>query len=149
MAATRDAAPVPLRADPGFGEQALLGGLVVFAAYHLALAVFMAVAPHAFFTAVGPFGRYNAHYIRDLASFEAALGFGLLVAIRRPGWRVPVLAIVTAQFALHTINHLLDVEKAHPRWTGWFDFFSLLISSALLAWLWRSAARRSSERSAT
>ncbi len=115
-------------------------GLVAFGTLELALAVFMAAAPHPFYTAIGPFGGYNPHYIRDVASFEAALGFGLLVAVRHRSWRVPVLALATVQFALHSLNHLLDIGKAHPAWNGYFDFFSLAIATAMLAWLWRAAA---------
>ena len=36
-----------------------------------------------------------------------------------------MLAITTAQFALHSVNHLVDIEKSHPAWNGYFDFFSL------------------------
>jgi hypothetical protein len=111
------------------------GGLLVFASYHLALAAWMAVSPHSFFTAVGPFGVRNDHYIRDTATFEAALGVGLLIALRRPAWRVPVLGVVALQFALHSLNHLVDIGAARPEWTGYFDFFSLAVSSALLLWL--------------
>jgi hypothetical protein len=107
--------------------------------YSVALAVFMAVAPHAFYSNVGPFGVRNDHYIRDAATFSAAIGVGLLVALRRPAWRVPMLAISTVQFALHSINHLVDIEKAHPSWNGYFDFFSLAAATLLLAWLLRLA----------
>jgi hypothetical protein len=128
---------------PLVAEQALLAGLYVFAVYHLALAIFMAAAPHAFFKAIGPFGSYNPHDIRDVASFTAALGVGFLVAIRVPSWRVPVLAVTTAQFALHSVNHLIDIGKARPSWTGYFDFGSLLLSTLLLAWMLRVALARS------
>jgi hypothetical protein len=117
--------------------RALVAGLVLFAAYHLGLAVFMAAAPHRFYTAIGPFGAENSHYVRDVATFSAALGVGLAIAVRRVSWRVPVLAITTIQFALHSVNHLVDIGGAHPAWTGYFDFFSLAASSVLLAWLLR------------
>jgi hypothetical protein len=133
---------VESRALPG-GHPAranvLAVGLGAFGAYHLALALYMAVAPHSFFTAVGPFGTFNSHYIRDTATFHAAIGAALLVAVRRPSWRVPVLALTTLQFALHSLNHLVDIGRAHPSWDGYFDFFSLALATLVLAWLLRVA----------
>jgi hypothetical protein len=116
-------------------------GIVSYAAIELALALLMAFAPRTFFSeALGGFGAYNPHYIRDVASFQAAIGVALLVAVGRPGWRVPVLALTTIQFGLHSINHLIDIGGANPAWTGYFDFGSLAASTVLLAWLWRTAA---------
>jgi hypothetical protein len=115
-------------------------GVAAFAIVQLALAAFMAISPHGFYTAIGPFGAYNGHYIRDVSTFYGAIGLGLSVAIRRVSWRVPMLALATAQYALHSVNHLLDIARADPPWAGYFDFFSLLGASALLAWLWRAAA---------
>jgi hypothetical protein len=114
-------------------------GVAAFGVYHLALALFMAVAPRAFFTDVGPFGTVNTHYIRDTATFNAAIGVALLVAVRRPSWRVPVLALTTLQFALHSLNHLIDIGHSHPAWNGYFDFFSLAAATLLLLWLLRVA----------
>ena len=48
--------------------------------------------PHGFYTAVGPFGVFNGHYIRDVASFYGAIGIGLRCRHRALSWRVPVLA---------------------------------------------------------
>ena len=128
--------------DRARGEPVLFeAGLIVLAAYNLGLAIFMVISPHSFFRALGPFEDLNRHYIRDFATYSAAMGVAAAVALRRPSWRVPVLAISTIQFGLHTVNHLVDASSAHPRWTGWFDFVSLLASAVLLAWMWRSAAR--------
>jgi hypothetical protein len=114
-------------------------GVGAFAVYELALAAFMAIAPHSFFTSIGPFGVPNAHYIRDAATYNAAIAFAFAVSVRRPSWRIPVLALSTVQFALHSVNHLVDIGKAHPAFDGYFDFFSLAILTVLLAWLWRKA----------
>jgi hypothetical protein len=121
-------------------------GVGAFALLELALAVFTAVAPHAFYTAIGPFGSFNSHYLRDVASFEGAMGLALAAAVRRPSWRVPVLALTTAQFALHSVNHLVDIGRAHPRFTGYFDFFSLAAATLMLARLWRAAGRDAADR---
>ena len=133
----------PSTARTGFSDSSdspLLIGLAVFAALDIALALFMALAPHTFYTAIGPFGVSNAHYVRDVATFYAAVGLALAVAVRRPSWRVPVLAVSTLQSALHSINHLIDIAKAHPAWAGYLDFSSLLAATLALAWLWRLAA---------
>jgi hypothetical protein len=116
-------------------------GLATFAVLQIGLAAFMVAAPHDFYANVGPFGTYNGHYIRDVATFYGASGIGLVVAMRQASWRVPVLALLAAQYALHSLNHLLDIGRAHPAWAGYFDFLSLLAATALLAWLWRTAAR--------
>jgi len=114
-------------------------GLAVFAVVYLAEALFMTVSPHAFYTSIGPFNAYNPHYLRDNATFSAAFGAGLAVSVVRPGWRVPMLAVTTLQYGLHSINHLADIDIAHPRWTGYFDFFSLLAATLVLVWLLRTA----------
>jgi hypothetical protein len=61
-----------------------------------------------------------------------------------------MLAIATVQFALHSINHLVDIDTAHQAWKGYFDFFSLAASTFLIAgllWLALADARaRSGER---
>jgi hypothetical protein len=128
---------------PSSAPSVVTVGIGVFAAVQLGLALLMAASPHEFYTAVGPFGAYNGHYIRDLATFYAATGAGLLVAIRRDSWRVPMLALMTIQYTLHSINHLIDIGKAHPAWNGYFDFFSFAAAAVLLAWLWRRAVLES------
>jgi hypothetical protein len=107
--------------------------------YNLALALFMVVGAHSFYKQVGPFGSYNPHFIRDVATYNAAMGFGFAVAVGHPAWRVPVLAINAVQFALHTINHLFDIGAAHPERTGYVDFFLLLATTLLLLWMLRAA----------
>jgi hypothetical protein len=48
---------------------------------------------------------------------------------------VPALAMVTVQFATHSINHLIDIAGAHPGWVGYLDFFALAFGTLQLAWL--------------
>lgn len=130
----------PLRSAPG-ARSLVEPGLAILALYWLVIGVWMAASPHTFFDAIGPFGRANAHYVRDNATFEIALGVALLVALRRPTWRVPLLAVVLVQDVLHVINHLVDVWKAHPRWVGVFDAVALAALGAFTAWLLLSALR--------
>ncbi|HEX3433580.1 MAG TPA: hypothetical protein VHT25_05915 [Solirubrobacteraceae bacterium] len=116
-------------------------GLIAFAVYHFAIAALMVFAPHTFFTSIGPFGVQNDHYLRDTATFNLAFGVCLAIAYRVPSWRTPILFCVTLQFALHAINHLADIGAAHPHWIGPFDFASLALATAALAWLTRESTR--------
>jgi hypothetical protein len=135
------AAPVAPAASSRPGISILAAGLLAFAAYHFAIAALMIFAPHTFFADIGPFGVQNDHYLGDTATFNLAFGVSLLIAWRRPAWRTPILFCVTLQFALHAINHLADIGAAHPYWLGPFDFASLTLATAALAWLTRESTR--------
>ena len=116
--------------------------LVVFAVYLVGIALLALISPHTFFEKVGPFGSSNAHYTRDGATFELALGAGAAVAVFRQSWRVPLLATVALQSLLHAINHLSDIGNAHPKWLGPFDFGGLAIGTVVLAWALARARRQ-------
>jgi hypothetical protein len=116
-------------------------GLITFAAMNLAIAAAMVFTPHTFFTDIGPYGVQNDHYLRDLATFYAAVGVALLVGLERPSWRAPILWCVALQSALHTINHLADIGAARPRWLGPANFISLALATGALAWLARESSR--------
>lgn len=122
--------------------------LAAFALYFWTIALLMVLAPSYFFAHIGPFGVRNDHYIRDTATFNAAFAVGLTVACWRASWRVPILCCVTLQFALHSVNHLIDIDKAHPHWLGPADFASLALSTALLVWLLRKTRARAAKPAA-
>jgi hypothetical protein len=98
-------------------ERWLRPALAVLAVSQVAAGVWEAVAPSSFFK-LARIGAYNEHFIRDLASLYIAYGATLLIAVRRPSWRVPVLALGTIQYGLHFVSHIIDVGKGHPGWVG-------------------------------
>jgi hypothetical protein len=105
---------------------------------HLGLGIWLFASPHSFFTTIGAFGPYNRHYERDVATFYLALGVAGWIAASRASWRVPVLAILTIQYVLHSINHAFDVDRAHNSWAGTFDVVTLSLTAiqfAVLLWL--------------
>jgi hypothetical protein len=115
--------------------------LLVAAAYHLVLGAFMFFAPGPFYDSLGKFPPRNDHFVRDVSTFYVALGVVLYIASRRRSWRVPVLVFATLEYALHTIVHLIDVNKAATDARGWFAVFSLalltLVLAALTTFAWR------------
>jgi hypothetical protein len=116
--------------------------LTLFAVAQLVLGALLWLAPGFFFDQIGPYGVRNDHYMGDLATWYLALGGAALVAVRRPSWRVPVLALSFAQYALHSLNHLIDIDHAHPKWLGPANLVSLVLTTVLLAWMLNLQRRR-------
>jgi hypothetical protein len=126
---------------PAARASAVAAGVWALAGVQLAIGLSQAVAPGRFYDAIANFGARSDHTLRDVASYYLASAIALAVAARRPAWRAPVLAVVGLQFALHALNHLLDVGNAHPSWVGPFDLASLAVGGLLIGWLYREASR--------
>src|SRR3954453_87277 len=119
-------------------------GLLALAATQLALAAWMIFDPGSFHTHLGDFGARNDHYLRDIATWELALGFTALIAVARPSWRLPVLTLAALQFTFHTINHIADADIARGSTSGAMDAVSLGVGAVVfiaLAWLAAREAR--------
>jgi hypothetical protein len=108
-------------------------GVGVLGAYQMLQGLLMAVAPATFYDRIGPFGPLNEHYVRDAATWSLANGAALLLAVSRPSWRVPLLFFGVVEFALHLVNHIIDVGAADPAWVGVFDAVALAILGAAIA----------------
>jgi hypothetical protein len=122
-------------------ERAVKLLLVVFAVGQIVLGLLLWLAPGFFFDEIGPYGVRNDHYMGDLATWYLALGGVALASVSRVSWRVPVLVLALAQYALHSFNHLLDVDEAHTSWLGPANLVSLLLTTALLAWMVQAERR--------
>jgi hypothetical protein len=114
--------------------------LILFAAVQVLTGALLWLTPGFFHEEIGPYGVRNDHYMGDLATWYLALGAAAFVAVRRPGWRVPVLALAFLQFALHSLNHLIDVGEAEPEWLGPANFAALVLATLLLGWMLRTEA---------
>ena len=115
--------------------------LMVVAVYHLVLGAFMFFFPGEFYDSLGKFPPRNDHFTKDVATFYIALGVAFYVSVRVRSWRTPLLAFTALEYALHAINHLVDVGDATSDLTGWFDFFALaalaVFFAALASFAWR------------
>jgi hypothetical protein len=114
--------------------------LIAFAVAQLVIGLLLWLTPEFFFEEIGPYGVRNDHYMGDVATWYLASGVAVLAAVRRQAWRAPVLFLVAVQYALHSLNHLLDVGQAHPGWLGPANLVSLLLATVLLVWMLREAA---------
>jgi hypothetical protein len=114
--------------------------LAAFAALQLLTGALLWLTPGFFHEEIGPYGTRNDHYMGDLATWYLALGAAALVALRRDGWRVPVLAVAFLQYALHSLNHLIDVGEADPGWLGPANLVSILLATLVLGWMLRAEA---------
>jgi hypothetical protein len=124
-------------------ERGLQIGLVVFGLINLITGALLFFAPDYFFDHIGPYGVQNNHYLGDLGAFYLAAGAGLLIAVRRPSWRVPLLAVSAVWYGLHAVNHLFDIDqndRSDARGIG--DTILIAIGAAALAYLARAASRQ-------
>ena len=117
-------------------------GLAAFALINLLTGAFAAIDPEGFYDALGPFGPYNDHYIRDAAAaMQGSLGVAMAIAVFRRSWRVGVLGYAVLHFTFHSINHLVDIGDADPESVGVLDFVTLSIGALTLGWLFVRAVR--------
>jgi hypothetical protein len=114
--------------------------LAAFAALQVITGALLWLTPGFFHEEIGPFGVRNDHYMGDLAAWYLALGAVAFLAIGRASWRVPVLTLSFIQYALHSLNHLIDVSEADPEWLGPADLASLVLTTILLGWMLRTEA---------
>ena len=115
--------------------------LIVFGGAQLVLGALLWLAPRFFHDEIGPYGTRNDHYMGDLATWYLTLGVVVLVAVRHARWRLPVLALALIQYALHTVNHLIDVGEADPTWLGPVNAVSLALTVVVLALMLQSERR--------
>jgi hypothetical protein len=115
--------------------------LVLFGAIAFGTGLWLAASPGTFYDVIAPFAPRSDHFMRDIATFELALGLAFFMAVSRPSWRAPVLFFGAVQATAHAINHLVDISDTDPGWLGPFNFIAIAISAAVLWWLFSVAWR--------
>lgn len=101
----------------------------------------MVAAPRSFYDLIADFGPYNPHDLRDMATWSLALRVLLLVAARRPAWRLPLLALLALEALLHALNHVRDADLARTTSMGVTDIVSLAALALLCAGLLMAGRR--------
>jgi hypothetical protein len=128
--------PLPL-----LDERTLRTAVGALGVFHLVLGLYMFLFPASFYFRIGTYGPENTHYVGDVSTFVLALGVAFLLAVGRPSWRAPVLAVAALWYGFHAFNHLLDIDEARSTARGVIDFLVLAIGCGALAWLAAAADR--------
>jgi hypothetical protein len=122
-------------------ERSLQVVLALIGATNAAVGALALIAPDTFFDQIGKYGVENSHYVGDVGAFVLAFGIAVLISIRLPSWRVPVLGLGAIYYGLHALNHVFDTGEARSEARGWFDAIYIALGAVLLAYLARVAAR--------
>jgi hypothetical protein len=109
--------------------------LGVLGLHLVAFGVWAGVDAASFADVVADYGPRNDHLVHDYGAASFAVGAGLLLAVRRTDWRVPMLVIAALWNGLHAASHLADVDDAASRALGVTEAALLVLSTVLLAGL--------------
>ena len=123
------------RSDAPLDERRHYDAHRALAVFHVGEGLWMVFSPDSFFDVIGQYGLENTHYVGDVGAFVLAYGIALLIAVGRPSWRTPLLAVGALWYAFHALNHLLDIDEARSNGRGIADTVLLALGSAALAWL--------------
>jgi hypothetical protein len=111
-------------------------------AFHVLLGGWQLVGAGSFFEHIGRYGAENTHYVGDVGSFTLGFGIALLLAVGRPSWRAPVLALGALWYGLHALNHLFDIDENRiSDARGTLDTVLLAGGAGVLAWLAAASER--------
>ena len=126
------AAPVTPGAARARSTSDIVGiALLVAAATQLLPGILATVSPAAFYDTIASYPPENSHFLRDVGSWQVALGVLCLAAWRRPALRAPVLGVLAIQYALHALSHAIDVNDSDPAWQGPVTLVLLILGAAV------------------
>jgi hypothetical protein len=130
-----------LPSGPVLTESTLRMTIGALGVFHVLQGLYMLLAPASFYARIGTYGVENTHYVGDVGSFVIAYGIVLLLAVGRVSWRTPVLYVGALWYAVHALNHLVDIGEARSTARGVIDTVLLTLGALLLAWLANVAQR--------
>ena len=109
--------------------------LLVAGATQVLTGVWLLLDPGGFYDAVATYPPRNDHFLRDLGSWNVALGAAAIYGARRPAWRTPMLGLLALQYALHTVSHVIDVDDTDPESLGVVNLVAIAAGAVLLGGL--------------
>ena len=115
--------------------------LLVVGISQLAVGVWAFVAPGSFYDVVATFPPQNDHFLKDVGSWNVALGLAAVIAARTPSWQRGMLGVLAIQYSLHAVSHAIDVGQATPESKGVSTLVLQVIGAVVLAALFARESR--------
>ncbi|HEX8086097.1 MAG TPA: hypothetical protein VF529_17520 [Solirubrobacteraceae bacterium] len=98
------------------GTDLVAAVLIVAGVTQILVGVLALFAPGAFYDLLASYPPENRHFLKDLGSWQIALGAIAIYGARRADWRVPLLGLIGLQYLLHTGAHVVDAGDAEEGW---------------------------------
>jgi hypothetical protein len=117
-------------------------GLLLLGAVQVLTGLVMLADAAFFYEEIASFAPANEHFIRDIGTFTLAFGLALLWSVRSPAWRLPLLWLGLLQFALHAVNHLVDIDATARDSHGPANFALVAVGAAFIGLLLYGETRR-------
>jgi hypothetical protein len=122
--------PEPVRASARTDVVPLV--LAVVGVTQVATGVLAFFVPGVFYDLAAGYPPENHHFLRDVGSWNLALGAIALYGARRQQWHVPLLGFLALQYVFHTVSHIIDVGDADPSWHGPFGLVTQAFGAVVL-----------------
>jgi predicted anti-sigma-YlaC factor YlaD len=118
--------------------------LLIAGVSQLLIGAWAFAAPGSFYDLAATYPPENDHFLKDIGSWNVALGLAAVIAARTPSWRAGMLAVLAIQYGLHAASHAIDLDQAESRSAGIVTLVIQIVAAGLLAALF--ARERSGSR---
>jgi predicted anti-sigma-YlaC factor YlaD len=115
--------------------------LLIAGITQLVTGAWLFVSPGSFYDAIATYPPENDHFLKDVGSWNVALGLAAVIAARTPSWQRGMLGVLAVQYTLHAISHGIDVDQADPESMGVFTLVLQAAAAVLFAVLFVRESR--------
>lgn len=116
--------------------------LLISGITQLAVGAWAFVAPDSFYDVVATYPPYNDHFLKDIGSWNVALGLAAIHAARTPSWQKGMCGVLAVLYALHALSHAIDLDQGEPHSASVATLVSQIVAALIFAALYAKEARR-------
>jgi len=116
--------------------------LLISGLTQLIVGVWAFVAPDSFYDVVATYPPSNDHFLKDIGSWNVALGLATLHAARTPSWQKGMCGVLAVLYTLHAVSHGIDLDQGEPRSASVATLVSQIVAAVIFAALYVREMRR-------